>query len=53
MNQQTLALLRAKRLVEASKKVRKDSLRVNREFAATEHSPEVAIALKAFANRKS
>ena len=36
MNRQTKALLMAKRLVEASKKVRKESLRVNREFAAIE-----------------
>jgi len=34
MNRQTQALLRARRLAEASKKVRKESLRVNREFAA-------------------
>ena len=38
-NQQTLALLRARRLAEASKKVRKESLRVNREFAAIEQAP--------------
>jgi hypothetical protein len=36
MNQQTQALLRAKRLADASKKVRKESMRVNREFAAIE-----------------
>ena len=36
MNRQTLALVRARRLVELSKKVRKESLRVNREFAAFE-----------------
>lgn len=36
MNQQTLALRRAKRLAEASKEVRKESLRINREFAAIE-----------------
>jgi predicted transcriptional regulator len=40
MNRQTQSLLRAKRLAEASKKVRKDSLRVNREFAAIERSPD-------------
>lgn len=34
MNHQTLAQLRAKRLTEASKTVRKESLRINREFAA-------------------
>lgn len=36
MNRQTQALLRARRLAEASKKVRKESMRVNREFAAIE-----------------
>ena len=36
MNRQTLTLLRAKKLAEASIKVRKESLRVNREFAAFE-----------------
>ena len=36
MNRKTQALLRAKRLADASKKVRKESMRVNRKFAATE-----------------
>ncbi len=36
MNRQTEALLRATRLAEASKEVRKESMRVNREFAAIE-----------------
>jgi predicted transcriptional regulator len=36
MNRKTQALLRAKRLAEASKKVRKESLRISREFAAIE-----------------
>ncbi len=40
MNRQTQALLRAKRLADASKKVRKESLRVNREFAAIERDPD-------------
>ena len=40
MNRQTQALLRAKRLAEASKKVRKESMRVNREFAAIERTPD-------------
>jgi predicted transcriptional regulator len=40
MNRQTQALLRAKRLAEASKKVRKESMRVNREFAAIEQAPD-------------
>jgi hypothetical protein len=39
MNRHTQALLRAKRLADASKKVRKESLRVNREFAAIEQAP--------------
>ena len=40
MNRQTQALLRAKRLVDASKKVRKESLRINQEFAAIEQDPD-------------
>ena len=40
MNRQTQALLRAKRLADASKKVRKESMRVNREFAAIEEDPD-------------
>ena len=40
MNRQTQALLRAKRLADASKKVRKESMRVNREFAAIEQDPD-------------
>jgi len=40
MNRQTQALLRARRLAEASKKVRKESMRVNREFAAIERTPD-------------
>jgi hypothetical protein len=40
MNRQTQALLRARRLAEASRKVRKESLRVNREFAASERTPD-------------
>jgi predicted transcriptional regulator len=39
MNRQTQALVRARRLAEASKKVRKESLRVNREFAVFERDP--------------
>ena len=41
MNRQTQALLWAKRLAEASKKVRKESMRVNREFAAIEYALDV------------
>jgi len=41
MNRQTPALIRAPRLAEASKKVRKESLRVNREFAAIDRTPDV------------
>ncbi len=40
MNRQTEALLRAKRLADASKKVRKESMRVNRAFAAIEQDPD-------------
>ncbi len=40
MNRDTRALLRAKRLAEASRKVRKESLRVNAEFAAFERGPD-------------
>jgi hypothetical protein len=40
MNRQTQALLLARRLAEASKKVRKESMRVNREFAAIERTPD-------------
>jgi hypothetical protein len=40
MNQQTQALFRARRLAEASKKVRKESMRVNREFSAIERTPD-------------
>ena len=40
MNRQTQALIRAPRLAEASKKVRKESHRVNREFAAIERNPD-------------
>ncbi|MEC4890326.1 MAG: hypothetical protein RI101_09735 [Nitrospira sp.] len=36
MNRQTHALLLAKRLADTSKKGRKESLRVNREFAILE-----------------
>jgi hypothetical protein len=53
MNRETQAQLRAKRQAKASKKVRKESMRVNREFAAIEQAPEEAIDLKAFASRKS
>ncbi len=38
VNRQTQAILRARRLAEASRKVRKESLRVNREFAAVEQT---------------
>ena len=40
MNRQTQALIRARRLAEVSKKVRKETLRVNREFAAVEQDPD-------------
>ncbi len=40
MNRQTRAQLRAKRLAEASRKVRKESMRVNAQFAAIERDPD-------------
>ena len=40
MNRQTQALVGARRLAEVSKKVRKETLRVNREFAAVERDPD-------------
>jgi predicted transcriptional regulator len=40
MNRETRAQLRAKKLAEASKKVRKESMRVNAEFAAIEGDPD-------------
>jgi predicted transcriptional regulator len=40
MNQETRQQLRAKRLAEASRKVRKESIRVNAEFAAIEEDPD-------------
>jgi predicted transcriptional regulator len=36
MNRETRARLRAKQMAEASKKVRKESMRVNADFAAIE-----------------
>lgn len=40
MNRETRARLNAKRLAEASRKVRKESMQVNAEFAAIEHDPD-------------
>ncbi len=40
MNRTTRARLRAKRLAEVSRKVRKESLRGNAEFAAIEQDPD-------------
>ena len=40
MNRETRARLRAKRLAEVSKKVRKESMRVNADFAAIERDPD-------------
>lgn len=39
LNRETRAQLRAKRLAEASRKVRNESMRVNAEFAAIERDP--------------
>lgn len=40
MNRATRAQLRAKRLVEVSRRVRKESMRINAEFAAIEQDPD-------------
>lgn len=40
MNRETRARLNAKRLAEASRKVRKESMQVNAEFAAIERDPD-------------
>jgi predicted transcriptional regulator len=40
MNRDTQAQLRARRLAETSKRVRKESLQVARQFAAIEHDPD-------------
>ena len=41
MNRETRAMIRARRLVNASKKVREESMRVNAEFSAVEEDPNV------------
>ncbi len=40
MNRETVAQLRAKRLAEVSRRVRKESMRINAEFAAIERAPD-------------
>lgn len=40
MNRETRARARAKRLAEVSRRVRKESMRINTEFAATETEPD-------------
>ena len=40
MNRETRARVRAKRMAEASRKVRKESMRVNAEFAPAERDPD-------------
>ena len=40
MNRETRSKLRAQRLAQASRKVRKESLRVNAEFSAIEGDPD-------------
>ena len=40
LNRESQARLRAKRLAEVSRKVRKESMRVNAEFAAIERAPD-------------
>ena len=39
MNRETRAAFRAKRLADASRKVREESMRVNAEFSAIEEDP--------------
>ena len=41
MNTETQKRLRAKKLTEASRKVREESMKVNAEFAAIEQDPDV------------
>ncbi len=41
MNAETQSRFRAERLARASRKVRKESMRVNAEFAAIEGAPDV------------
>ncbi len=41
MNEETQKRLRAKRMAEASRKVREESMKVNAEFAAIERDPDV------------
>jgi predicted transcriptional regulator len=40
MNRETRAHLRARRLADASRKVRRESLKINAEFAAIERDPD-------------
>ena len=40
MNRETLTEVRARRLAEVSRKVRRESMRVNAEFAAVERDPD-------------
>ncbi len=40
MNRETRAQVRASRLAEVSRKVRRESMRVNAEFAAIERDPD-------------
>ena len=40
MNRETQKRLRAKRLAEASKKVREESMKINAEFALIEQDPD-------------
>ena len=40
MNKKTRARVRARRLAEVSRKVRKESMRINAEFSAIERDPD-------------
>jgi hypothetical protein len=43
MNRKTAARLRAKHLADISKRVRKESMKINAEFAAIERDPDEAM----------
>lgn len=40
MNKETEAAIRARRIAEVSRRVRRESMKVNREFSRIEHAPD-------------
>lgn len=40
MNRETQAAIRARRIAEVSRRVRRESMKVNREFSRIEHAPD-------------